>query len=158
MTSDCRLHHPLDEAHPAWSRPRYLLQAPGGGARAQGPVRPRGFCSRLHPELRERHARRRPGDQGPPQVHGRMSHPPRTRRTPSDNTPSSTASPSTLLPSSSSRLPTVPVASTTAFAAAATKRFLTLFAWRYGELLAKEGWLRMSRDTNTMPSPQTRCR
>lgn len=83
---------------------------------------------------------------------------PETRRTPSDNTRSSTASPSTLLPSSSSRLPTVPVASTTAFAAAATKRFLTLFAWRYGELLAKEGWLRMSRDTNTMPSPQTRCR
>lgn len=26
------LHYPLDEAHPAWSRPRYLLQAPGGGA------------------------------------------------------------------------------------------------------------------------------
>jgi hypothetical protein len=31
-SSDCRLHHSLDEAHPAWSRPRYLLQAPGGGA------------------------------------------------------------------------------------------------------------------------------
>ena len=31
-TSDCRLHHSPDEAHSAWSRPRYLLQAPGGGA------------------------------------------------------------------------------------------------------------------------------
>lgn len=32
VISDCRLHHSPDEAHSAWSRPRYLLQASGGGA------------------------------------------------------------------------------------------------------------------------------
>ena len=28
FSTDRRLHHPLDEAHPTWSRPRHLLQAP----------------------------------------------------------------------------------------------------------------------------------
>jgi ribosomal protein S17E len=32
LNSDRWLHHPLDEAYPAWPRPRYLLQASGGGA------------------------------------------------------------------------------------------------------------------------------
>lgn len=67
-SSDCRLHHALDEAHSAWSRPRHLVQAPGGGARAQGPVRARDLGARLHPELGERPARRRHRDQGPAQA------------------------------------------------------------------------------------------
>jgi hypothetical protein len=77
-----------------------------------------------------------------------------------DNHNSSTASPSTLLPSSSSRLPTALAASATVCpVAAATKRPLQLVARRYGEReLAKEGRLWMSRNTNTMPSPHTRCR
>lgn len=29
---DCRLHDSPDEAHPAWPRPRHLVQAAGGGA------------------------------------------------------------------------------------------------------------------------------
>jgi hypothetical protein len=70
---------------------------------------------------------------------------------------SSTASPSTLLPSSSSRPSSVPAASAMASpVAAATKRHLQLRAPHYGELeLAKEGRLWLSRDTNTLPSPQT---
>ena len=32
FTSDRRLHHPLDEAYSAWSRPWYFLQAARGGA------------------------------------------------------------------------------------------------------------------------------
>jgi len=80
--------------------------------------------------------------------------------TTSDNHDSSTASPSTLLPSSSSRLPTALAASATVCpVAAATKRPIQLVARRYGECeLAKEGRLWMSRNTNTMPSPHTRCR
>ena len=27
MVIDCRIHHPFDEAYPAWTRPWYLLQA-----------------------------------------------------------------------------------------------------------------------------------
>ena len=74
-----------------------------------------------------------------------------------DNTSSSTASPSTLLPSSSSRPSSAPAASATASpVAAATKRHLQLCAPHYGELeLAKEGWLWLSRNTNTSPSPHT---
>jgi hypothetical protein len=30
------LHYPLDEAYSARARPRYIVQAPGGGARAKG--------------------------------------------------------------------------------------------------------------------------
>ena len=37
-----QLHHALDEAHCARAGPWHLLQAPGGGARAQGQLRPRG--------------------------------------------------------------------------------------------------------------------
>jgi len=82
---------------------------------------------------------------------------PRTTHTHTDNDFSSTASPSTLLPSSSSRPSSVPAASAMASpVAAATKRHLQLCAPRYGELeLAKEGWLWLSRDTNTLPSPHT---
>jgi hypothetical protein len=78
-----------------------------------------------------------------------------TRRT--DNISSSIASPSTLLPSSSSRPSSVPAASAMASpAAVATKRHLQLRAPHYDELeLAKEGRLWLSRDTNTLPSPQT---
>lgn len=77
----------------------------------------------------------------------------------SDNPCSSTASPSTSSPSSSSRLPSALAASAMALAAAATKRLSTYDVWRYGEFeLAMEGRLRLSRDTNTLPSPHTRCR
>ena len=74
-----------------------------------------------------------------------------------DNNSSSTASPSTLLPSSSSRPSSAPAASAMASpVAAATKRHLQLCAPRYGELeLAKEGRLWLSRNTNTLPSPHT---
>lgn len=91
---------------------------------------------------------------------GVCSPTPHFNDTASDNHDSSTASPSTLLPSSSSRLPTALAASATVCpAAAATKRPLQLFARRCGEReLAKEGRLWMSRNTNTMPSPHTRCR
>jgi hypothetical protein len=33
-------HHPLDEAYPKGTRPRYLFPTARGGARAKGPVRP----------------------------------------------------------------------------------------------------------------------
>ena len=74
-----------------------------------------------------------------------------------DNYDSSTASPSTLLPSSSSRPSSAPAASAMASpVAAATKRHFQLCAPRYGELeLAKEGRLWLSRNTNTLPSPHT---
>lgn len=68
VDTDCRLHDPPDEAHPARPRPWHLVQAAGGGARAQGPIRPRGVGPRLHPELGERPARRRQRDQGPAQA------------------------------------------------------------------------------------------
>lgn len=82
---------------------------------------------------------------------------PRTIDTHTDNHSSSTASPSTLLPSSSSRPSSAPAASAMASpVAAATKRHLQLCAPRYGELeLAKEGRLWLSRNTNTLPSPHT---
>jgi len=77
-----------------------------------------------------------------------------------DNHHSSTASPSTLLPFSSSRLPSALAASATVCpVAAVTKRPLQLVAWRCGEReLAKEGRPCLSRNTNTLPSPQPRCR
>lgn len=72
---------------------------------------------------------------------------------------SSTASPSTSLPSSSSRLPSALVASATVCPVAATKRHFQHRAQLYRELeMAKEGRLWLSRNTNTLPSPQTRCR
>jgi hypothetical protein len=74
-----------------------------------------------------------------------------------DNIFSSTASPSTSLLFSSSRPSSVPAASAMASpVAAATKRHIQLCAPHYGKLeLAKEGRLWLSRDTNTLPSPQT---
>jgi len=45
------LHHPLDAPHREGPRPRHLVQAPGGGARAQGQLRPR--------DLGRRHLARR---------------------------------------------------------------------------------------------------
>lgn len=63
-TPDCRLHHSFDEAHPAWSRPRYLFQATGRGARAQGSVCSGDLGPGLHAEFRERAAGCGWGDQG----------------------------------------------------------------------------------------------
>ena len=111
-----RTNNLQDEAYPARSRSWYFLQAPRRGALAKGPVRPRDLRSRLHPEQRVRLARRRPGDQGPPQVHGRtLLLYPHCIMLFTNALHSSTASPPTLLPFPNNKLSSaVPAASTTA--------------------------------------------
>jgi len=133
---DRRLHHPPDEAHPARSRPRHLLQAAGGGARAQGSVCSGGICARLHAEQRDWHARCRPGDQGLAQVYGRMFPftNPNFAFANADVTNSSTPSPSTSSRSSRPRLPSARAASAIACPALRCPLQLPPSAWRSGAL------------------------